>query len=141
MKKQQEFSSWEPTLERFLNREEIKRLRKWVIRQKNKKNDRIAQNDWIIIELLLNTGLRVQELADLKCGDIILRNELSCVKVEHGKGDKPREVLISRAFQGEVEEYIKIKEVNKRKNRTRRRFIVFPSFERQIFDERIAASV
>jgi site-specific recombinase XerD len=103
-----EITSWELTLEKFLNREEISKLRKWVKKCKDKK-------DWIIIELLLNTGIRVQELADLKCGDLFFRDELSAVVVRHGKGDKQREVLISRTFQDEAKEYIKSKEVNKEK--------------------------
>ena len=106
-------TNWELTLARFLNRDEVARLRRWVYKRKTRNfDDRQAQKDWLIIELLLNTGLRVSELADLKCSDIVLRDELSCVVVRKGKGGKYREVLISRTFQDEAKEYLKWKEVN-----------------------------
>ena len=102
-------NNWNLTFDKILNREEVKKLRIWV--GKNRKN-KTSQKDWFVVECLLNTGLRVAELADLKCGDIIFRNELSCIYVRHGKGDKEREVMISRDFQKEAKEYLDWKEIN-----------------------------
>jgi integrase/recombinase XerD len=105
--------NWELTFDKFLNRNEIEKLRKWVLERKTANPDeRVANNDWFVVECLLNTGLRVAELADLKCGDIIFRNELSCVVVREGKGGKSREVMINRDFQDEALEYLDWKKVH-----------------------------
>ena len=110
--KDQSSVNWELTFDKFLNRNEIERLRKWVLSQKKANPDeRVPHNDWFVVECLLNTGLRVAELADLKCGDIVFRNELSCVVVREGKGGKSREVMINRDFQKEATDYLDWKKV------------------------------
>jgi len=104
--------NWSLTYEHFLNKDEVKRLRNYVEKRRNRdKTKKTETNDWFMIECLLNTGLRVAELADLRCGDIALRDELSCVHVRNGKGGKSREVLISKRFQNVAHEYLDWKEI------------------------------
>jgi integrase/recombinase XerD len=80
-------------------------------RAKNKQKGQKAFKDWFAVECLTNTGLRVAELADLRCGDIVIRDELSCVHVRNGKCKKQRDIMINREFQKEAMAYIKWKEV------------------------------
>ncbi len=90
---------------KFLTDEEIEHL---------KRNCRTAKEK-LIINLGLLAGLRVKEVADLKCGDISFRSsgcsrslrsslgiEMSSLTVRNGKGGKPRLVR----FNGELKESI-----------------------------------
>lgn len=52
-----------------------------------------------MIELGLNTGLRVQEMTDLKCGDFFISALEASVIVRKGKGKKRRPVWISESFK------------------------------------------
>ena len=64
---------------------------------------RQAVRDGLIINLALFTGLRVQEIADLKCGDIMIKEDTAFIIVQCGKGDKSRLVH----FNGELSRHLK----------------------------------
>ena len=51
------------------------------------------------------TGLRVQELADLSCGDIQGKGDWHVVVVRNGKGGKPRVVSVRKEFIRQAQEY------------------------------------
>lgn len=72
-----------PALTLYLEQEEIDRLFRMLASQ----GDR-AQRDQALLMLLYNTGARVQEIADLRVGDVDLDGPLR-VRL-HGKGDKWR---------------------------------------------------
>lgn len=100
-------SSWELGSDSFLTRKEVAKLRSWLIGRRNASyDDRQAWVEWFLVELGLNSGLRVAEMTDLLCGDIQLRDELSTIVVRNGKGGKYREVRINREFQKSVKEYL-----------------------------------
>lgn len=99
----------------FLSISEVDRLRTWVKNRKNREKSRVAVNDWFIIEILFNSGLRVAEIADLTCSDIIIRDDLSWIYVRNGKGNKSRKVFINKDFSCEAVQYIREKEVRKEK--------------------------
>jgi len=102
--------NWELGLEKFLTKEEIRKLRYWVKLQRERNHKKhLAWFEWFLIELGLNTGLRVFEMAELKCGDIVIRGELSHVFVRKGKCNKSREVRINSEFCQSVVEYLKWK--------------------------------
>jgi site-specific recombinase XerD len=63
-----------------------------------------------MVELGLNTGLRVQEMADLKCGDLLLSGNESSLVVRKGKGDKKRSVWISPTFKASCKFFLKWKQ-------------------------------
>ena len=50
--------------------------------------------DRAVIHILLYTGLRVQELADLKWRDLKLSERKGVIKVRQGKGNKERDVPV-----------------------------------------------
>lgn len=61
-----------------------------------------------MIELGLNTGLRVQEMASLKHSNLFLDGGRSSISLI-GKGDKKRSVWISSAFKRKCITYLKFK--------------------------------
>ena len=64
-----------------------------------------AIRNWFLIEFDLNTGLRVEELADLKHGDLYVSLGKSHVEVRAGKGNKRRIVMISERLRHSCEYY------------------------------------
>lgn len=62
--------------------------------------------DWFLMELGLETGLRVHEMAALVCGDLVLVSGASAVQVRKGKGGKARTVVISDAFAAECRTFL-----------------------------------
>jgi len=81
---------------KFLTDEEIERL---------KGNCRTAKEK-LIINLGLLAGLRVKEIADLKCGDISLGIATSSLTVRNGKGGKPRLVRFNGELKESIMEYL-----------------------------------
>jgi integrase/recombinase XerD len=93
-------SSWNLELHRFLTKDEIQKLRHSVETNREEKSKKHSSwVEWFLVETALNTGLRVNEIVELKCKDIVLRDELAYLLVRHGKGDKRREVRISKDYQ------------------------------------------
>lgn len=99
--------NWELSLDKLLTRKEVRKLRAWTLKNRNKKTDkRVAWIDWFLTELGLNTGLRVFEIAELETRDIVIRDELSHVIVRKGKCGKYRTVRINREFQETVKIFV-----------------------------------
>jgi site-specific recombinase XerD len=96
---------------KFLSDEEIKRL----------KMSCQTIRDSLIIKLALYSGLRVKEIADLKCGDISLETEPACagasagrpasLTVRNGKGGKTRLVMFNGELKLALMEYLKDKKI------------------------------
>ena len=84
---------------KFLTDEEIEHLKRNCRTKKEK----------LIINLGLLAGLRVSEVADLKCGDISLGIATSSLTVRNGKGGKPRLVRFNGELKLSIMEYLKYK--------------------------------
>jgi len=108
------FSNWVLEPGKHLTSEEAGRLlsvakhRAELYRNEGKK---IAVRDYFIIHLALVTGLRVMEIAALKCGDVHLSNTICSLLVRKGKGSKKRQVLFTGAFKKHCKEYLKWKQL------------------------------
>ncbi len=101
--------SWFFNQDRFLTEAEIKRLKRIVTRQKEqalKTGRRAPVIDWLLICVAMETGLRVQEIADLCCGDIEAKGDRMAVVVRNGKGGKPRLVTVRKEFIALAAEYL-----------------------------------
>lgn len=70
------------------------------------RGNKVAVRDYFIVDLALSTGLRVAEIADLKCKDIFLRDRFCALLVRNGKGGKKRLVRFNGSFKQHYEEYI-----------------------------------
>ena len=91
---------------------EVQKLRSASIRIKqsglmNRKFNQIR--DWFMVELGLNTGLRVSEMASLRHGDLMIDGDRSSLVVV-GKGHKKRAVWLSAGFKKALNHYLLIKQ-------------------------------
>lgn len=61
---------------------------------------------WMLIDLASQAGLRVQELADLVVGDVLLEEGRRVVLVRKGKCGKSRVVMISKELACHVRDFV-----------------------------------
>ena len=104
--------NWDLDESKFLTEQEVCRLRCFLKRKAAKAvaNDRkLAVRDWFVINLALSTGLRVSEIADLKCGDLLLDNGRSYLFVRNGKCGKQRVVRFNEDFRKHAIEFLEWK--------------------------------
>jgi integrase/recombinase XerD len=102
-------SNWVLDPGKFLGREEVNRLLETARKRAEAataRGNKVAIRDCFIVDLALSTGLRVMEIADLKCKDIFLRDRFCALLVRNGKGGKKRLVRFNGAFKQHYEEYI-----------------------------------
>ena len=103
--------NWELSHDFFLTRQELGRLRSWAKNRRNREpKNRNAWNEWFLIELAINSGLRVFEIADLECQDLVLRREFSYIHVRNGKCKNRREVRVNTKFQSSAREFLEWKD-------------------------------
>jgi len=109
--KRKKRNAWNIDESKCLSESEVKRLKRFCLQLKinglqNKKFT--AVRNWFMIELGLNTGLRVQEIASLKHGNLLIDETRSSIFLI-GKGDKQRSVWIGSEFKKKCREYINYK--------------------------------
>ncbi len=96
--------SWSVNETKYLDLERVKKLRQKLKEAKNKalkENKIVPVRDWFMVELGLFTGLRVEEMVNLKDSDFHLKESQSSLTVKRGKGDKPRTVYLPETFKNE----------------------------------------
>jgi integrase len=94
--------SWTLGEKKYLRLDEVKQLRNFCKRAKIlalRQCKIVAIRDWFLIELGLNTGLRVDEIRNLRFGDLGIEGEMSSLVVKRGKGGKSRVIRISSKFK------------------------------------------
>ena len=102
-------SNWVLDPGKFLSRQEVDRLLETARGRATaamSKGRKVAVRDYFIVDLALSTGLRVAEIADLKCKDIFLRDRFCALLVRNGKGGKKRLVRFNGSFKSHYEEYL-----------------------------------
>jgi site-specific recombinase XerD len=96
---------WVLNESKFLSTTEARRLLR-AVRSRAEKSlgpaRKAAVREYLIVHLGLSTGLRVGEMANLRCGDVFVENGMSSLLVRRGKGGKPRTVR----FNGELREHL-----------------------------------
>lgn len=102
---------WNIDESKCLSESEVRTLQRFCLLLKvnglrNKKFT--AVRNWFMIELGLNTGLRVQEMASLKHLNLFLDEGRSSISFR-GKGDKKRSVWISSSFKKKCIAYLNFK--------------------------------
>ena len=123
--------SWSVDETKYLDFERVKKLRKVCQQAKDKalrENKIVPVRDWFMVELGLFTGLRVEEMVNLKASDLHLKEEHSSLTVKKGKGDKPRTVYLPETFKNECLFYLDWKE----KTTTRSEYLFTNSGGRQL---------
>ena len=88
--------------EKYLDLKEIRMLLAYAEQEKEtalRRNRLTPVWKWFFIQTALNTGLRISEIADLRCRDYYIKNNIFTVKVRNGKGGKEGKVLCSDSFK------------------------------------------
>lgn len=94
---------------KYLDLERVKKLRAVIRGIKDKaikENKLIPIRNWFMVELGLFTGLRVDEMVNLKVSDLHIQNDQSSLSVIKGKGNKSRTVYIPKTFKDECLFYL-----------------------------------
>jgi integrase len=81
--------------DQYLDAARRERLREYARTQARKLDSQRARTDELLVELMLGSGLRAQEVCDLTLADTPAVHRSACVYVRHGKGDKARRVDIN----------------------------------------------
>ena len=109
--KKKKRNTWNIDQSKCLSKSEITKLRRYCSKLKTtglKNREFTAVRNWFMVELGLNSGLRVQEMANLKHLNLFLDEGKSSISFR-GKGSKPRLVWLSSSFKRKCLLYIKVK--------------------------------
>ena len=68
-----------------------------------------AVREWMAIDLISSTGLRVTEASNVRCGDIHLEYGRSEIYVRFGKGSKSRTVQMPQSLKKHLKKYMEWK--------------------------------
>jgi integrase/recombinase XerC len=82
-----------------LQKARLRYPRLWVLRLR----------DAVVVTLLLNTGLRVSELTQLKLGDLLLTERKSTLTVRAGKGTKQRVLPLNKDARTMLEQWLAVR--------------------------------
>ena len=118
--------SWIITPDKYLTKEDTKRLRKTCYEKATIAKSTGIQapvRDALIIELALGSGLRVSEMAYLKVEDLYLKRGQGSIHVKNGKGGKNRVVDIGSNLKKRILEFLNY--------RTMDSLYLFPSERRE----------
>ena len=100
---------WSITADKFLTQEQVGTLTRHLLAERDlaiaRGNNTQAIRDYYALRTLLESGLRVAEFCELTNADF---NGLKLI-VRHGKGDKPRTVLLTRATAHMLKEFMIVK--------------------------------
>lgn len=70
------------------------------------KGNKTQIKEWMVIDLITSTGLRVSEAANLRCGDIKSGYGQSAVYVRDGKGGKSRTIQAPESMKRHLNSYL-----------------------------------
>ena len=102
---------WTLDREKFLSEAEVRKLRR-VVEDKAladlQKGRTTWPRFWMTIDLAASAGLRVSEIANLKIGNLYLNSREPRIRVT-GKGNRTRDVFISRDFMKHLSGFLEWK--------------------------------
>jgi integrase/recombinase XerC len=67
----------------------------------------LGKRNYALLQVMLQTGLRVGEIAGLRISDVLLRERAGTVRVRHGKGRKERQVPLNASARRGLSAYLK----------------------------------
>lgn len=88
---------------RYLTQDQKKRFLKTLADSKS------AWRDYFMFNLMLNTGLRLQETISLNVGDVFNSYSAKEVLEIKGKGDRIRQIPLNKAIRNHIESYLRQK--------------------------------
>jgi len=87
---------------RGLNQSEIERL----LRAVRQGSPRLMKRDYAIVQLMLQTGIRVGELARLKLSDVLLSEEKGVLKIRGERAPQDREIPLNTSARKAISAYL-----------------------------------
>ena len=97
--------------DKYLNDDQLKKVRRHAKDRADLARMRGGSRgviDELLVELLVNTGLRASELCDLNIADLPITHGKGSVWVRDGKGEVSRVVDISEKLQKRLERFVKL---------------------------------
>ena len=94
---------------KYFNEKQIKMIRRAVRDQSEmdmKKGQVTAIREWMVIDLLTCTGVRVSEAANLRCGDLKIGYADSKIFIREGKGHVSGHVVINEAVKKHLKAFV-----------------------------------
>ena len=73
------------------------------------KNTQKGRRDFAIIQLFVQAGLRLSELASIQLNDIEISERKGGLRIPSGKGQKPREVMLNKTARIALCEYLRVR--------------------------------
>ncbi|MFC1714460.1 tyrosine-type recombinase/integrase [Candidatus Poribacteria bacterium] len=77
-----------------------------LFRMVNTGNDR-GKRDFAILQLFVQCGLRLSEVANIELGDIDMDERKGVLRIAGGKGDQPREISLNKTARHALKVYLK----------------------------------
>ncbi len=105
--------------DKYLSKDQLKKLRRYVRDKADAARERGSFRNIVnelIIELLVNTGIRASELCKLNIGDLPISHGKDGVWVRNGKGNVTRTVDINEALKNRIARYVKLYRKNAKPN-------------------------
>jgi integrase/recombinase XerD len=98
---------------KYYTSQQIKLLRRTVRDQAQlslTKGTVTAVKEWLVIDLLTSTGLRVSEASNLRCGDVKSGYGESAIYIRDGKGHRSRTIQINESLKKHLKWFIRWKQ-------------------------------
>lgn len=92
---------------KYLSMQQIQQLRKFIKNQVKARGGQRAPVNEAIIDVMLNSGLRADELCQLQMQDLPHCHGKLVINVRRGKGDVQRSVQISSELAGRIECFVR----------------------------------
>jgi len=92
-------------LPRALNWEEVQRL----LQAARTESSISAERDYAIMQVLLQTGMRVGELSDMRMGDVCISERQARVSVNRSRGGEKREIPLNASACRALSEYLAVR--------------------------------
>src|SRR4030042_1695414 len=97
--------------DKYLNEDQLRKVRQFVKARADLARMRGRSRsvlDELLVELLVNTGLRASELCNLNIADLPVIHGKGSVWVRDGKGNVSRTVEVSEKLQKRLERFVKL---------------------------------
>jgi len=80
-----------------------------LFRMVDTSNDR-GKRDFAILQLFVQCGLRLSEVADIELSDIDMDKRKGVLRIAGGKGDQPREISLNKTVRHALKAYLEIRQ-------------------------------
>ncbi len=70
---------------------------------------KLGKRDYAIIQLFVQCGLRLKELADIELSDLKITERAGALKIVSGKGRKPREIPLNKTARDAIMGYLAVR--------------------------------